>query len=616
MSKNETIVQPSTTSNQPPAVPGFWNQHWLPALVLFLSGVVLYISSVGFDYVLDDKMVISENNFVMKGIAGIRDILSTDGFQGYFGEQRNLIVGGRYRPLSLVSFAVEHQFFGLNPKVSHFVNVLLYALTGVLLYRVLLLFSAFRQMYPWWRSLAFVSSLLFVLHPLHTEVVANIKSRDEILCMLLSLATLYCSFRFVQREKIRWLVASAGIFFLALLAKENALTFLAVVPLALYYFTGTSGKTPGVSWKKNALSLSPLLFSAVAYLLLRYRVMGYLLGTGQEITDLMNNPFYGMDTSQRLATAMYTLGAYLKLLVFPHPLTHDYYPYQVPISEWTDLPVIISTLAYFTMGIYALWSLPRKHLVVFSILFYLATLSIVSNIPFTVGTFMNERFLYMPSLGFCLILGWFICRQLPAFTEEAKGEFNLLSTALLAVFVIGFATKTWLRVPDWRNRSTLNAAAIKVSTNSARANCFMGVTLYEEQLLHETDPARRQQLIVDISYYIDRALAIYPDYYSAMTVKAGVLAEQYKYDQNLPQLLEGFYAIIARRKSIPFIDEYLKYLNRRGRDNETLAAFYLRAGRTMQQQFGDKAQAKKYFQYGLDVAPTNGQLQIEMSSLR
>jgi len=371
-----------------------------------------------------------------------------------------------------------------------------------------------------------------------------------------------------------------------------------------------------VEIKKNLTALSPLVFASAAYLIVRYQVMGYFLSAGKEITDIMNNPFAGMDLGQRLATAFYTLGAYLKLLAFPHPLTHDYYPYQVPISEWNDLPVIVSLLLYLGMAAFTIWTIKRKHIVGFAILFYGATLSIVSNIPFTVGTFMNERFVYIPSIGFCIALAWFICRKLPELTEEKKGEFNLLSAGLLGVFVLGFAAKTFMRVPDWQNRFTLNEAAIKVSTNSARANCFMGVALYEEQLLKETDPTRRQQLIEDITYYIDRSLSIHPDYSSAMTIKAGVLAEVYKNDKNLDNLLNGFFEIIQRKRSMTFINEYLTYLNNRGNNIAKLSAFYLKAGRYMQQQLNDRKHAAHYFNFGLKVDPNNNQLKIEKASLQ
>ncbi|HFC00457.1 MAG TPA: hypothetical protein ENJ53_06590, partial [Phaeodactylibacter sp.] len=291
----------------------FWKTNYLPALVLFFCAIVLYISTLRFDYVLDDIIVITDNDFTKKGFAGIKDIFTTESFQGYFGEQRDLVEGGRYRPLSIASFAVEYQFFGLNQAVSHFVNVLLYALLALLLFRVMALLFPIKKKKKWYYTLAFVSSLLFVLHPLHTEVVANIKGRDEILSLMGALAALYSIIKYSKKEKRIYLLMGASCYFLALLAKENALTFLAIIPLSLYFFTKTK-------FKKIAISFVPLFGVALLYLLIRYRVIGYFLSSGSEITDLMNNPFYGISTGERLATAFYTLALYLKLLIFPHPL--------------------------------------------------------------------------------------------------------------------------------------------------------------------------------------------------------------------------------------------------------------------------------------------------------
>jgi hypothetical protein len=136
---------------------GFWRKNSCPALVLFLLGLLLYGYTVTFDYVLDDKIVLSENSFVKKGVVGVWDILTTDSFEGYFGRQQDLVAGGRYRPLSLVTFAIEYQFFGLRPSVSHFFNVLLYALTGLLLFRVLCLLFSEREDSPWFLRLPFVA---------------------------------------------------------------------------------------------------------------------------------------------------------------------------------------------------------------------------------------------------------------------------------------------------------------------------------------------------------------------------------------------------------------------------------------------------------------------------
>ena len=93
------------------AVEPFWKTNLIPALIIFILPFALYISTLGFEYVLDDKIVIVDNQYTKKGFAGIKEIFTTESFQGYFGEQKNLLEGGRYRPLSIATFAVEYEFF-------------------------------------------------------------------------------------------------------------------------------------------------------------------------------------------------------------------------------------------------------------------------------------------------------------------------------------------------------------------------------------------------------------------------------------------------------------------------------------------------------------------------
>jgi len=163
---------------------GFFNKYWKQISIIFALGVGLYIYSVSFDYVLDDQIVITKNQFTNKGFSGIGSILSTESMQGYFGEQKNLVVGARYRPLSIVSFAIENELWGLNSFMSHLINVLLYALTGILLYRVLLmLFPAKDDTHPFF-NIPFIAALLYIVHPIHSEVVANVKGRDEIMTLI------------------------------------------------------------------------------------------------------------------------------------------------------------------------------------------------------------------------------------------------------------------------------------------------------------------------------------------------------------------------------------------------------------------------------------------------
>ena len=563
--------------------PGFWRENMIPLLILFVIPFLLYGYSISFDYVLDDKIVLSENNFVRKGLSGIKDIFTTESFTGYLGEQQDLVMGARYRPLSIAMFAVEYEFFGLNTKVGHFINILLYALTGLLLFRILTIFLPIVRGKKWYYGLPFISALLYVVHPLHTEVVANIKSRDEILALLLSLAALFYTYRFTVTGKLYWLVVSPFIFLLALLAKESSITFIAVVPITLYYFTNTS-------IKKIALASSPLILSALIYIGIRYQVIGYLLDSGKEITGLMNNPFLGTSIAEKYATIVYTLGLYIKLMIFPHPLTHDYYPYQIPILDWGDIKVWASLVPHVVMIGYALFTFKKKTIPGWSIWFYLITLSIVSNLFFPIGTFMNERFVYMPSVGFTVLVSYWILESIPKIFEKIPALSLTLTMGLLALLIAGYSYKTVERVPAWKDEMSLNRAAAKVSVNSARANQFMGYGLYRKGLELQ-DREEKRKIFDEATYYVDRALSIHSTYPDALTSKAGLMAGYYQLDQDLEKLLNGFYTI-QMTNPIPFVDTYLDYLDKRA-DQQKMAVFYQKLGSALKQK-GNTAKGNYY----------------------
>lgn len=602
-SDKQQKTAPSYTlrTNTPSTKKSFWRQHLPAIIILLLLPFALYYTSIGFDYVLDDKIVIKENTYVHKGFAGIGELFTTDSFQGFFGEQKKILAGGRYRPLSLVTFAIEHQFFGLNKGVGHFNNILLYALNGLLLFRVLLLLMPMLKTNRWFLSLPFVASILFILHPIHVEVTANIKGRDEILALLFSLSALYFSLKYIKSKNILSIVGACVAILLGLLAKENALTWLAVIPLSLYFFTKTS-------WKNIGIITAALFGTILVYFAIRYNALGYFISSGEESTDIMNNPFYGLDIDKKAATILSTLGMYIKLLIFPHPLTHDYYPYQIPIIGFDNWKAWLSLAFNLGLGIYALLNIKKKSIISFGILYYFITLSIVSNIFVNIGTTMNDRFIYMPSVGFCMIIAYWIARWLPAKLNEKPDEVNIISTGVLVLLVLGYAGKTWTRVPDWKNPLTLNSAAVKYSPNSARANCFMGVALFEDYKV-ETDPQRRQVLLEEVTYYIDKSLSIYPAYGSALTLHSGILAEHYKRDFDIDKLLAGFTNVLSYRERTTFTDEYIEYLIRQNRNPQKLKQFLYEVGYGINFQRRRSANgAIHYLNYAYQIAPYDPQV--------
>ena len=398
-----------------------------------------------------------------------------------------------------------------------------------------------------------------------------------------------------------------GSYFLGILAKENAITFLALIPLSQYFFRKTSFKT-------ILTTLAVLLVATSLYLMLRIQVIGYLFDDTTIIMDIMNDPFYGMSGSEKLATIVYTLGQYLKLSFFPIQLTHDYYPYHIPVMNWAKPGAIVSLLLYIGLVGFSLWGMKSKKIWAYGLIFFITTLSIASNVVFSIGTFMNERFLFIPSLGICILVAYLLMKYLPS-----KFPSMNIYIPMGIVFIISslFLVKDIFRIPDWKNTLSLNRSAIKVSKNSARANLFMGVALFEEYKL-EKMAIKKLELLNEAEPLFDKALEIYPQYGYANQMKSGALAERYKTDRNLDKLLAEFKKIIARRP-VAFVDQYLEYLNSR-EDVTKLVNFYNDVGfnvikrnadleRDPERKAKQYAYALKYLNYGLSLDPSNATLQ-------
>ena len=288
---------------------GFWKRHWKEAVIIPAFAFALYWMSLSYGYVLDDQIVITNNQFTKKGVGGIWDILSTESFSGYFGGQQNLVAGARYRPLSIVTFAIEQSLFGDNPFLRHFINILLYGLCGLLIFRIFSILLPEKENRLWLLGIPFLSAVLYIFHPVHSEVVANIKGRDEIMTAIGALGALYFVLRFLPSQNKLWLVASGISMFLGLMSKENAITFVAAIPLTMYFFTNAKAKD--YIW-----AVLPSLLASIIYIIIRTNVIGYLFNSGIKITDLMNDPFVEMNSGQKFATIMYTLLDYLRLLYF------------------------------------------------------------------------------------------------------------------------------------------------------------------------------------------------------------------------------------------------------------------------------------------------------------
>lgn len=474
--------------------------RYLQATVLFFFAVALYINTITFDYALDDTMIITDNKFTTQGVEGIDEIMSTDAMAGFLDKPDRLLPGGRYRPLSMVMFALEYELWGLNPVMGHLINILLYALLGVSLF--FLLRHMFRYFYqkPWYLTIPFLVTALFLVHPIHTEVVANIKGRDEILAMLFSVLSLRLILMYVDQKKVVHLVLAGVVFLLALLSKENAATMLAVVPFMIFVFRRESAAT-------NFKTLIPLLAGLVLYALLRKYALGFWINDAQN-DILLNNPFVEASATEKYATILFTWAIYLKLLFYPYPLTHDYYPYHIELVDFSNPVVIFSAIFSIGIVIFALVRIWKKDLIAFGILFFILTFSVSSNLVFNIGTFMNERFMFMPSLGFVIIIGYFFNQTLRKFLRK-KLLYKRMTAFLFLLLVIAGSARTIMRNTAWKNDLTLFTTDVKTSSNSTKVNVSAGGKLMEAAVEKE-QPAVRDSMLRLSEKYLKRGLRIYP----------------------------------------------------------------------------------------------------------
>lgn len=433
------------------------------AILVFAICFVAYGNTVGNGYAYDDAVVITENKFTSQGVRGIPDIFTRNTFAGSYEDVPLL---ERYRPLSLASFAVERDLFGANPHVGHFFNVLLFALDTWLLLVLLRRLIAHHPDVESLRPVPLLAALLFAVHPVHTEIVANIKGRDEILVLAGALSAMIFVLKSLDGQRLKYLALAFLAFTIALFSKENAITFLAVVPLGLFIFR--KEKATG-----HLISLLPFALASVAFLMVRGLV---LTGTAGSVSgDILTDPFALASRSQRFATVFFSLGAYLKLLLFPHPLTIDYHLFHIKLMDWGHPAVGLSMAAYLALVATAVWGLRKRSVIAFGILFYLATLSLVSNLPFSTGTFMSERFMFVPSVGFVIVMARLFSS--PRIARALPGRYA--KVALAALLLLG-AGKTISRNAVWKDDFTLLTTDARTSEGSVKANMAAAVAYLTE----------------------------------------------------------------------------------------------------------------------------------------
>lgn len=469
------------------------------ALLLAVFSFLLYINTIGHGYVLDDLAVIKQNTFVKEGVSAIPKLLATPYLKGFKRAADTTASNDLYRPASLVMFAAEQQVGGDSPLLHHLVNILLFAGCVVVLFLFLDLLPGIRG-----SGIAFVAALIFAAHPIHTEVVANIKSRDELLCFFLAFASLLVFAAYTRSGKIVHLAGGALLYFVSLLSKETSAAFLIIIPLVFFCHLNSDRQ------RSIRITVGPIA-SFLIYIAIRYAVLIHYNANHTQIIDLMENELVGAPSAaSRLATAILVLGYYIRLLFIPYPLSSDYAFNSIPFVGFDNIWVWITIILYCALAAIGIARLMKKQgdLWAFGILLFITTLVLFSNIVFLVGAVLAERFLFFASAGFCLAVALLLSRLGKARHVLYSQQMWLVLCPLLLVCSL----LTFSRNKDWKDNYTLFSADAEKYPANARLWYNLGFEQSNTLLEEATDINEKVKLVNGSIADLQKAVAIYPNY--------------------------------------------------------------------------------------------------------
>ncbi len=497
--KKKEKKQGTARQKKQPISPGKRLLSFLPGILAFMVPFLLYAVTISYGFILDDPGVLEQNRFVREGFSGIPDILTNSYRAGV-----NIYGDNIYRPVSQVMFALEWTVSPSNPMIHHLMNVLFYALSCLLLW--FFLKKVLNQVHE---VVILLIVLLFAVHPVHTEVVSYIKSRDEIMSLFFLLISFILLHQWFSKKGNLSLAGASFSFFLALMSKEGVVTMVAVFPLMAWFFTDARVK-------RILTGAVVMVIPAAIYILIRHFVLSDTAGIWG-LSPVDNFLVLAPDWGTRVATAVMLLGKYLLLMLFPHPLVNDYSYAQIPMVGLTSPGFLLSALVYLLMLSVIFLRIRKREPWVFGLIFLIISISIYSNLFFLIGTAFGERLMFVPSLGFCIAIVLLMNQVFRASgsTTFSVNQQTMISNwklfTVIGLMIIFYSGKTFFRNLEWRDNETLITSDVLKNPESARLQHHLG-NIYRDKARYEADPRKRYEWTRKSLSAYQQALRIYPSH--------------------------------------------------------------------------------------------------------
>ena len=421
-----------------------------------------------------------------------------------------------YRPVASTSFAIEKIMTGsFNPHVSHAVNLLLYLL-GVIVF-----YFFCRKLYPGDYFAPIVAGIFAVL-PLHTSMIANIKSRDGLLSFLFGMTAFYLIFYIKSQiptwKRVGYTVLVGGLFYLSVFSKLDGIMFILAIPLL--FLVGYQ--------KVSVKSILRVLILALFFYRISTTVFSYWTTTKTEITaDLgeadktdplifTENPIIEYpDISHHLAYAVQTVFEYVKMTFQPSG-HYFYYGYDMlPVLPLTHPKVLLEGLFLLALALSAVLYFKRAPVYAFGIFFMFLTLSYCANLIQPIAGIIADRYAYISSAGACIAVGFLLLSSYAWLKKRLHiryRETSYYGTALILV-ILFYTPFNIVRAAEWKNILTIVDADLpQIGKRSYEAN-RIAMKNYIDSGFGQTDPVLRKTYFEKGLQYAKQAIEIYPQNY-------------------------------------------------------------------------------------------------------
>ena len=474
-------------------------------ILLFLLAVLPFLNGLPNDFTYDDLRVVRDDAR-LESPARVVEILSSE----YLSDSTGL-----YRPVTLLSYAVQRWVQGPSASGLRLVNILLHAAVTLLLLEWLLALGLDGRV-------SAAAAGLFAVLPIHVEAVTSIVGRAELLAAAFSLGAALAFLRASRERESRWRwgAASAAAFALALLSKESAAVLPALLLLAEAFRRDPESPSPLAAWKRAAALAGGGAAILGAFLGLRLLLLGSVIRATTGLPSEAINPLASLPPLVRALNGANLLWLYAAKSLVPVNLSADYSAWAIrPLTGLADARLWLGAATWTACGAIAFRLRRRWPEASFGFLFFPAAFLVTANLAFPVGTVFAERLTYLPSAGVALLASAILASVVRRVPRLATLTFR--EASLAAVLVVAYLPVTVLRNRDWRDDRTLYASIVAAQPESARGHYLLGVDSY------------RRGDLVGAEAPLRRAVEIHPRYPHAWNVLAEVLWRQRKWSEAL-----------------------------------------------------------------------------------